>query len=118
MKGEIEMNEWISVRDRLPKVEERVLMYIKYHCYAAVRYRYEIAIGFYEDGKMPNGRSMVNWNVEMGMEYDEELDEYLVPEGWFENTAESFCDDVDTTGITGEVTHWMPLPEPPEEVRK
>lgn len=44
-------------------------------------------------------------------EYDEETDNYYLPEGWYE------CNEFEETHwkIDGNVTHWMPLPTPPVE---
>ena len=44
-------------------------------------------------------------------EYDEGSDTYYLPEGWYESN------EFDETNwyIKGDVTHWMPLPEPPPE---
>ena len=47
------------------------------------------------------------------LDYNEEKDEYYAPEGWYES-----CEHHEEYGymyITGvEITHWMPLPEPPQ----
>lgn len=44
-------------------------------------------------------------------EYDEETDTYWLEEGWYEDTE--FGDYAYTPISEGNVTHWMPLPEPP-----
>jgi hypothetical protein len=45
-------------------------------------------------------------------EYDEEKDDYFVPEGWYECIDN--WDEYATFAITeGAVTHWRPLPRPP-----
>lgn len=48
----------------------------------------------------------------MDAEYDEKADAYIIPEGWWESItySEAF------SAVCDIVTHWMPLPEPPEEV--
>jgi hypothetical protein len=59
----------------------------------------------------------MNWEVESWecdeeewCDYDEEEDIYYYPEGWYE-----FGYEMDTYHhISATVTHWMPLPEPPE----
>ena len=43
--------------------------------------------------------------------YDEETDTYWCPEGWYE---ENEYEDVHW-GVDGTVTHWMPLPSPPDD---
>lgn len=44
-------------------------------------------------------------------EYDEDTDEYYCPEGWYEEN------DFEEPHwrITDPVTHWMPMPEGPED---
>jgi hypothetical protein len=45
-------------------------------------------------------------------EYDENSDTYYDPEGWYEKIDN--CGDYTAVAVCeGEVTHWMPLPEPP-----
>tara|TARA_R100001086_G_scaffold108115_1_gene54596 strand:+ start:1914 stop:2318 length:405 start_codon:yes stop_codon:yes gene_type:complete len=59
----------------------------------------------------------MNWEVmswecdeEEWCDYDEEEDIYYYPEGWYE-----FGYEMDTYHhISATVTHWIPLPEPPE----
>ncbi len=46
--------------------------------------------------------------------YDEEHDDYFVPEGWWESRCFT-PDDVYNCMVDCEVTHWMPMPELPEE---
>lgn len=51
-----------------------------------------------------------DWVTEDWCDYDEENDLYYYPEGWYE-----FGYEMDTWHrISATVTHWMPLPEPPE----
>ena len=64
--------EWISVNDRLPEVEQKV-----------------IGIGLYK-GKQTRADVLY----------------YDGPEGWW--------DTLRHIKVTGEVTHWMPIPEPPQ----
>lgn len=46
-------------------------------------------------------------------EYCEEKDNYYTPEGWYEICAA--WDDYSSMKMHYEPTHWMPLPEPPNE---
>jgi len=47
-------------------------------------------------------------------EYDEETDTPYQPEGWYEIVDN--WDEYSSSFVTeGEVTHWMPMPAPPEE---
>ena len=67
----VTVQEWISVKERLPESEkESVLIALRWG---------GVDIGWCEDGR---------WRSEFVNEYED-----------------------------GEVTHWMPLPEPPEEER-
>jgi Protein of unknown function (DUF551) len=47
-------------------------------------------------------------------EYDEETDCYYDPEGWYEK-IDNWGDFTAVAVCEGEVTHWMPLPAPPQE---
>ena len=47
-------------------------------------------------------------------EYDEATDTYYVPEGWYE-CIDNWGDYSSVAVTEGEVTHWMPLPQPPIE---
>lgn len=100
--------EWISVKDRLPEAEIEVLVSVKHGNKHNV-----ITTAIYEDGKVSNEESNWNWQ-DIDFEYDEENDQYLIPEGWWEYRHYN-PDDVYNNGIDGKVTHWMPLPEPPKE---
>ena len=53
-------------------------------------------------------------DAEACIEYDEAADTYYVTEGWYECIDN--WDDYSSVAVTeGEVTHWMPLPQPPIE---
>ena len=51
-------------------------------------------------------------NEECACEYCEEDDEYYLEEGWYEVIKN--WDDYNSIVISDTVTHWMPLPMPPE----
>lgn len=46
-------------------------------------------------------------------EYDEATDTYYDPEGWYER-IDCWDDGFSAIGVNHHVTHWMPLPAPPE----
>lgn len=98
-------NEWISVNDRLPECETEVFVL------AVSSYGNKtVTTAMYEDGTMPKEDSNWNWE-DVEMDYKEETDQYIIPEGWWEyrHYGESL-----NYGIDDKVTHWMPLPEPPK----
>ncbi len=95
--------DWISVEDRMPIVEEPVLI---------LTVKGTIAIAIYEDGTLLECDSSWHWE-ELSGKYDEEYECYVVDEGWWEHTK--FNDDEEMNhAVDEEVTHWMPLPEPPK----
>lgn len=103
---------WISVKDRLPEPETEVLA-------VCVRNGYRfICPVIYETGTTLTQDSIWNWYELYNYgTYSEENDDYFVPEGWWE--ARQFTpDDVYNNPVDCAVTHWMPLPEPPEEVQE
>lgn len=105
---------WISVKDRLPKPETEVFI-----C-AEVRrdnkiLGHVVTTAIYEDGTIHTEESIWNWDdINYWGTYDEETDDYIIPEGWWE---ERHYNDDDTRNLRVDdfVTHWMPLPNPPEE---
>ncbi|MCM1364943.1 MAG: DUF551 domain-containing protein [Faecalibacterium sp.] len=96
---------WISVKDRLPKPEEEVLVLAK-----SQRGYKTITTAMYEEGTMKVDDSAWNWE-DIDFDYDEENDDYIIPCGWWEYRHYG---DALNYAVDDEVTHWMPLPEPPK----
>lgn len=105
-RTEYPIGEWISVKNRLPEPETEVFI-------RALHNGYEVlTTAMYEDGTISTDDSEWNW-YDLDFDYDEERDIYLVPAGWWEYRHYN-PDDVYNNVVDDEVTHWMPLPQPPK----
>lgn len=103
-----EKQRWIPVTERMPEPETDVLAVCNRNGYIFV------IPAIYEDGKMLTQDSAWNWSdIDCYGLYDEEADDYYIPEGWWENRQFN-PDDVYNNPVDCAVTHWMPLPEAPE----
>lgn len=103
-----EKQRWIPVAERLPEPETDVLAVCNRNGYIFV------IPAIYEDGKMLTQDSAWNWSdIYCYGLYDEETDDYYIPEGWWENRQFN-PDDVYNNPVDCAVTHWLPLPEAPE----
>ena len=105
--------KWISVKDRLPQAEERVLLMTEEMGTRKVKWK-NVMCGFYEDGNVWCEDSRVCWERSVLANYDEDRDDYRIPEGFFEECINEI-DDYNCVAIGDRITHWMPLPKPPEE---
>ena len=104
-----EKQRWIPVTERMPEPEADVLAVCNRNGYIFV------IPAIYEDGKMLTQDSAWNWSdIYCYGLYDEEADDYYIPEGWWENRQFN-PDDVYNNPVDCAVTHWMPLPEAPEK---
>jgi hypothetical protein len=107
------INGWMSIKEMMPDPEERVLL-CTVSKVGGKKYKH-IVIGMHEDGNVYEGNSKYSWedcNWDEDECYDEEKDDYLVPEGWWEDGLYN-----ETIGlIDDEVIAWMPLPEVYEEI--
>jgi hypothetical protein len=97
---------WVPVSERLPEAKQSVLVIVKRGqrhtekaCY--IPPKTVLAEDFLSD----------EFDCEDAEEYDEENDCYWVVEGWWEDSWEADSN----WKMSGEVTHWMPLPAQPEE---
>lgn len=100
---------WIPVGERLPENEKRVLVCATRKLQDGRVFQVR-SMAMYEDGSMPTGKSGYMWE-DCDFQYNDNSDDYLVPEGWWEQPeySETFC------AVDDEVTHWMPLPGGMEE---
>ena len=100
--------KWIPVSERLPKPEETVLISCKRTYFGKKKPFYFVAYAFYEDGTIWGANSEYAWIDVDNWEWDDKKDDFLIPEGWFEEVH--FSDEFDA--VDCKVTAWMPLPEP------
>ena len=109
------MSKWISVEERLPEVEKRVLLLTEHKGEVTGEIYHNVTCGFYEDGKMNTENSKVYWDVyDLDLEYNEELGAYLVSECWVEECLAE-RDEITCMVLGYKVTHWMPLPVKQQE---
>lgn len=103
-------SQWISVKERLPESQKEVLVSAKTKTFGYRDTMMAAHIGHHEATTEDYGWREYEGNTE----YDEENDCFWIPECWWETNSiednENWIIDEDY-----EVTHWMPLPEPPKE---
>lgn len=105
--ADVTVQKWIPVSERLPEAETEVLVLARCGKHTI------ITGGIYEDGTKNTEDSGWCW-YDHDFKYNEELDAYIIPEGWWEYRHYN-GDDVYNQPIDDKLTHWMPLPEPPKE---
>ena len=104
-----DVQRWCNPETDLPKVETEVLVLYRRNDYLG------ITTAHYEDGNVFSEDSEWNWEdlPDWGT-YDEEQDDYRIPEGWWEYRHFN-PDDVYNNKIDCPVVGWMPLPKRPGE---
>ena len=97
---------WRDPKTDPPKVEEEVLV-----MYRTLSFEYGITTAHYEDGSVFLQDSTWYWEdlPDWGT-YDEEHDDYITPEGWWEYRHFN-QDGVYNNRVNFLVVGWMPLPE-------
>lgn len=94
--------QWIPVTERLPDNSKPVLAVVKEEMVTYVlRVMYARKFDI---------ESETDYDEEL-FDYVEETDTYYCKPGWYETNVF----EETHWGVCGEVTHWMPLPEPPKE---
>ena len=95
---------WISVKERLP--ESGKFVFAHFICKNQVG-KYSTTIrAFYA---APKDIEQSDSDEDSFAEYDEIADTYYLPKGWYE------CNEEEEIHwfVHADITHWMPLPEPP-----
>ena len=99
--------EWIAVKERLPESGVPVIVFVvRFSDYDQKRITRRLRAEYAAPKTLELGDDQEPFGGDC---YDEATDTYYCPEGWYEsNEMEEthWC-------IDGQVTHWMPLPEPP-----
>ena len=101
--------EWISVNERLPESGEHCLISCTVKRFDGTHGQY-VCVGYYAEKFKHLAHGVDDDCVS---EYNEENDEFYIAEGWYEVIKN--WDDYGFVAIGDFVTHWMPLPEFPEE---
>lgn len=99
---------WHRVEDGLPESGTHVLVFCEIRGIGGYRGHY-VCDAYHADPKTIK----CGYEDDVDGEYDEETDEYYLPEGWWEVIKN--WEDYSSIAISDFVTHWMPLPEPPKE---
>ena len=96
----VKQGGWIDPNLKPPKDEEDVLIKTKTG---------KITIAMYESGNIHQEDSSWGWNdIEDWADYDDEKDDYIIPEGWYEHTKFN-ADEQYNNLVDEEVIGWRPL---------
>jgi hypothetical protein len=99
-------NRWIPVTERMPEAEKEVEVTIERRMKNKT-FRFTCR-AFYEDGAMWTGDSAYDFSNYDDTEYDEEHEDYKIPEGWFE--AVTYMEEFAV--IDDFIVAWRPVSEP------
>ena len=99
-------NSWVPVTERLPEAEKEVEVTIERRMKNKT-FRFTCR-AFYEDGAMWTGDSAYDFSNYDDTEYDEEHEDYKIPEGWFE--AVTYMEEFAV--IDDFIVAWRPVSEP------
>jgi hypothetical protein len=97
---QVQGQQWISVDDKMPESGKRVVF-----AWTNQLGKERTSMGQWNE----RWKQVANSSDEDACEYDEELDEYYLLEGWQEWGWEVEF----SAYVEGKVTHWMPLPAAP-----
>ena len=95
---------WIETKDKMPEPGIPVLVYVQ-NVYGDKTRRLRAQ---YADKHMLEMEVVIS-DCEDDVDYSEAEDTYYVKPGWYETNE----NEETHWRIIGDVTHWMPLPEPP-----
>ncbi len=113
IEGQLKVGDWIPCSERLPENEKEVeITFIRKHCITG-KTLYLTARAFYEDGTVTTDESVFCWYTE-NLDYDEEKDCYVIPEGWFEGV--SFAEEFESVDMP--VIAWREITEPYRPARE